>query len=142
MSGDEASGHMNERSHHENLYTHISRRYNYIPNDGGIRNSDYFSSNARQRPCKLCREIVGKTPDGDRLFFFFNHHQFSVLSLASLCVITFTFVTPVLQGFVMIERNNSTLTCDRLSFRLTTAFRLSRSCVGLVSGSIGIPAQR
>lgn len=41
MSGDEASRYMNERTHDENLY--ISRRYNYIPNDDDIRNSDYFS---------------------------------------------------------------------------------------------------
>lgn len=55
---------MNGRSH-ENLHVHISRRYNYIPNDDDVRNSNYFS----RYYCALgLEEFLRKAPEGVTLF--------------------------------------------------------------------------
>lgn len=60
------------------------RRYNYIPNDDGIRNSDYFSLVIRGRPCGIVEKSrEGKSRKETSFFFFsfFLDHRVRALSL-------------------------------------------------------------
>lgn len=65
------------------------RRYNYIPNDDGIRNSDYFSLVIRGRPCGIVEKSrEGKSRKETSFFFFLSFSITEFVRYRSFTLVT------------------------------------------------------